>query len=124
MRRWRLRAPTGYNIRDDERRFCSAPAPGPGGTRFLLTLGLVRGLFGLMRLGWVEDNLLTPLAQIQQQVADQLTGAHTDLLVFNASCSGGDPMALCAGPSWPIPPPGARACAAAALGCTSRPSSS
>ena len=55
------------------------------------------GLFGLMRLGWVEDNLLTPLAQIQQQVADQLTGAHTDLLVFNASCSGGDPMALCAG---------------------------
>ena len=50
-----------------------------------------------MRLGWVEDNLLTPLAQIQQQVADQLTGAHTDLLVFNASCSGGDPMALCAG---------------------------
>ena len=78
----------------------STPAPhaGPGGTRFVLTLGAwFVGLFGLMRLDWVEDNLLTPLAQIQQQVADQLTGAHTDLLVFNASCSGGDPMALCAG---------------------------
>ena len=78
----------------------STPAPNaaPGGTRFVLTLGAwFVGLFGLMRLGWVEDNLLTPLAQIQQQVADQLTGAHTDLLVFNASCSGGDPMALCAG---------------------------
>ena len=78
----------------------STPAPNaaPGGTRFVLTLGAwFVGLFGLMRLDWVEDNLLTPLAQIQQQVADQLTGAHTDLLVFNASCSGGDPMALCAG---------------------------
>jgi exosortase/archaeosortase family protein len=77
----------------------STPAPNaPGSTRFVLTLGAwFVGLFGLMRLDWVEDNLLTPLAQIQQQVADQLTGAHTDLLVFNASCSGGDPMALCAG---------------------------
>ena len=78
----------------------STPAPdaNPGSTRFVLTLGAYFvGLFGLMRLDWVEDNLLTPLAQIQQQVADQLTGAHTDLLVFNASCSGGDPMALCAG---------------------------
>ena len=77
----------------------STPAPNaPGSTRFVLTLGAYFvGLFGLMRLDWVEDNVLTPLAQIQQQVADQLTGAHTDLLVFNASCSGGDPMALCAG---------------------------
>lgn len=75
-----------------------APNPATGSTRFVLTLGAYFvGLFGLMRLDWVEDNLLTPLAQIQQQVADQLTGAHTDLLVFNASCSGGDPMALCAG---------------------------
>lgn len=78
----------------------SAPASqaGAGGTRFVLTLGAYFvGLFGLMRLDWVENSILTPLAQIQQQVADQLTGAHTDLLVFNASCSGGDPMALCAG---------------------------
>ena len=75
-----------------------APNAAPGSTRFVLTLGTYFvGLFGLMRLDWVENNLLTPLAQIQQQVADQLTGAHTDLLVFNASCSGGDPMALCAG---------------------------
>ncbi|MDE0194850.1 MAG: hypothetical protein OXP08_04815 [bacterium] len=75
-----------------------APSADTGSTRFVLTLGAYFvGLFGLMRLDWVEDNVLTPLAQIQQQVADQLTGAHTDLLVFNASCSGGDPMALCAG---------------------------
>ena len=61
-----------------------APAANPGSLRFLLTLGAwFVGLFGLMRLDWVENVLLTPFAQIQQQVADQLTGAHTDLLYFN-----------------------------------------
>ena len=76
----------------------AAPDPGPGGARFLLTLGAwFVGLFGLMRLGWVEDRLLTPLAEIQQQVADQITGAPSDLVYADASCSAADPMALCAG---------------------------
>jgi len=52
------------------------------------------GLFGIMRLGWVEDNLLTPLAEVQQRVADQLTGAPSDMVYADPSCSGGDPMAL------------------------------
>ena len=50
-----------------------------------------------MRLPWVERTLLTPFAKIQQGVAEQLTGAPSDLVYANASCSGGDPMALCMG---------------------------
>ena len=69
-----------------------------GVLRFTLTLGAwFVGLFGLMRLGWVERNLLTPFAQLQQGVADQLTGAPSDLVYADASCSGGDPIALCVG---------------------------
>ena len=71
---------------------------GAGSTRFLLTLGAwFVALFGLMRLRWVEDNLLTPLAQVQQRVADQLTGSPSDLVYADASCSAADPMALCVG---------------------------
>ena len=93
------------------------PAANPGSLRFLLTLGAwFVGLFGLMRLDWVENTLLTPFAQIQQQVADQLTGAHTDLLYFNASCSGGDPMALCAGAILAYPATWGSRLRAAALG--------
>ncbi len=75
-----------------------ASSDGDGGLRFLATVGVwFVGLFGLMRLGWVERSLLTPFAKLQQQVADQLTGAPSDLVYADASCSGGDPMALCAG---------------------------
>ena len=56
-------------------------APEPGGTewnamlRFTLVTGAwFVGLFGLMRLPWVERAVLTPFAEVQQRVADQLTG--------------------------------------------------
>lgn len=80
----------------------AVPAPaGPasdGMLRFTLVTGAwFVGLFGLMRLPWVERTLLTPFAQLQQGVADQLTGAPSNLVYADASCSGGDPMALCAG---------------------------
>ena len=93
------------------------PAPaGPasdGMLRFTLVTGAwFVGLFGLMRLPWVERTLLEPFAQLQQGVADQLTGAPSDLVYADASCSG-DPMALCAGAILAFPPPGGgRGCAA------------
>ena len=72
--------------------------------RFTLTIGAwFVGLFGLMRLPWVERNLLTPFAEVQQDVADQLTGAPSDLVYADASCSGGDPMALCMGAIFAFP---------------------
>ena len=72
--------------------------------RFTLVTGAwFVGLFGLMRLPWVERVLLTPFAGVQQQVADQLTGAPSDLVYADASCSGGDPLALCAGAIFAFP---------------------
>ena len=80
-----------------------APAAG-GGLRFAVTIGAwFVGLFGLMRLGWVEHTLLTPFAQLQQRVAEQLTGVTSGLLYADASCSGGDPMALCMGAIFAYP---------------------
>ncbi len=72
--------------------------PSSGVLRFALTaVAWFVGLFGVMRLGWVERHLLVPFAQIQERVADQLTGAPTDAVYVDASCSGGDAMALCLG---------------------------
>ena len=82
----------------------------PGGAegnamlRFTLVTGAwFVGLFGLMRLPWVERVVLTPFAGVQQRVADQLTGAPSDLVYADASCSGGDPLALCAGAIFAFP---------------------
>ena len=92
----------------DDREPTAAPAArsgdGGGGLRFALTIGAwFVGLFGLMRLGWVEHNLLTPFAQLQQRVAEQLMGVKSGLLYADASCSGGDPMALCMGAIFAYP---------------------
>ena len=74
------------------------PDPASGVLRFALTAGAwFIGLFGLMRLGWVERQILVPFAQLQERVADQLTGVQTDAVYVDASCSGGDAMALCLG---------------------------
>ena len=82
----------------------------PGGAegnamlRFTLVTGAwFVGLFGLMRLPWVERVVLTPFAGVQQRVADQLTGAPSELVYADASCSGGDPLALCAGAIFAFP---------------------
>ena len=74
------------------------PPPSSGVLRFALTAGAwFIGLFGVMRLGWVERQILLPFAQLQERVADQLTGVQTDAVYVDASCSGGDAMALCLG---------------------------
>ena len=108
----------GGSSREDAAGAASAPAPGAAGgsaapagaaggdgmLRFTLTIGAwFVGLFGLMRLPWVERNLLTPFAEVQQEVADQLTGSPSDLVYADASCSGGDPMALCMGAIFAFP---------------------
>ena len=80
--------------------------PSSGVLRFALTAGAwCIGLFGVMRLGWVERQLLVPFAQLQERVADQLTGAPTDAVYVDASCSGGDAMALCLGAVLAFPAP-------------------
>ena len=72
--------------------------PPPGMLRFALTAAAwFIGLFGVLRLDWMERAVLEPMAQLQQRVADQLTGAPSNLVYADASCSGGDAMALCLG---------------------------
>ena len=73
--------------------------------RFTLVTGAwFVGLFGLMRLPWVERTLLTPFAKVQQGVADQLTGAPSDLSTpTRAAAAGTDPLALCAGAIFAFP---------------------
>ena len=94
-------------------------AEGDAMLRFTLVTGAwFVGLFGLMRLPWVERVLLTPFAAVQQRVADQLTGAPSDLVYADASCSGGDPLALCAGAMLAFPATWGARLRGAAIGFT------
>jgi hypothetical protein len=75
--------------------------------RFALTGGAwFIGLFGVMRLGWVERHLLVPFAQLQERVANQLTGVTTDAVYVDASCSGGTPWRFASGRFWRFRPRG------------------
>ncbi|MCY3846797.1 MAG: hypothetical protein OXH69_25025 [Acidobacteria bacterium] len=101
----------------------AAPATGKADGNAMLRFTLVTGawfvgLFGLMRLPWVERVLLTPFASVQQRVADQLTGAPSDLVYAGASCSGGDPLALCAGAIFAFPATWSSRLRAVAVGFT------
>ena len=71
-----------------------------------------------MRLPWVERVVLTPFAEVQQRVADQLTGAPSNLVYADASCSGGDPLALCAGAIFAFPATWGERLRGAAVGFT------
>jgi exosortase/archaeosortase family protein len=67
-------------------------------TRLILTVGSwVVGLFGLLRLDWVQQRVLLPLGAAQQQIAGDLMGASTTAVVVDISCTGADEMALCVG---------------------------
>ena len=76
----------------------SPAAPSSDVLRFALTAAAwFIGLFGVLRLAWVERTVLTPMAQLQQRISEQLTGAPPGVVYADASCSGGDAMALCFG---------------------------
>ena len=66
--------------------------------RFTLTVAVwVVGLFGLMRVGWVQQYLLLPFAGMQQRLAIDLMGAPPNVVVVDLSCTGADAIALCLG---------------------------
>ena len=78
----------------------------PGLIRYTVTTGAwIVGLFGVTRLEWTNSHVLIPLARLQQLVADQLTGATPGRVIVDASCSGGDAMALCLGAMLAFPAP-------------------
>lgn len=53
------------------------------------------GLFGLLRSGWVEVNLVLPLTRWQQATAELYAGQPRAPINVTAECSGTDVLALC-----------------------------
>ena len=55
------------------------------------------GLFGLLRLPWVEAHLLLPLTRFQGGLATAATGATALPVDVTLACSGADVLAVCTG---------------------------
>jgi exosortase/archaeosortase family protein len=55
------------------------------------------GLFGLLRLNWVEAHGLLPLTQLQGRLAVGLCGVPASPIDATLACSGADALALCVG---------------------------
>lgn len=70
-----------------------SPAP-----RFALTaLTCTFGIFGLLRLPWVEAAIVWPVTRLQGAIAAALSGARALPVEVTLACSGTDVMAMCAG---------------------------
>lgn len=61
----------------------------------LRALALSVGLFGLLRLAWVEANLLAPFTAFQAQLAAWSGSGQPSLVQVGLNCSGADALALC-----------------------------
>ncbi len=55
------------------------------------------GLFGLLRLGWIETHVVLPATVLQGGVAIQLFGTPVLPVAVTLACSGADALALCLG---------------------------
>ncbi len=89
----------------------------PPALRFLLGAAVwIVVLFGLMRLSWVQQNLLLPFAGLQLDFACALTGAPKNSVIVNESCTGSDALALCLGAILAFPTTWRRRLAGCALG--------
>lgn len=63
------------------------------------------GVFGLLKLGWVEAHALLPFTQAQGRVAETVFGAPALPIAITAACSAADALALCAGAILAYPAP-------------------
>lgn len=54
------------------------------------------GLFGLLRLAWIETWVLLPVTRLQGSMATALTGAPARPIDVTLACSGADALAICA----------------------------
>lgn len=67
-------------------------------TEFLLrAVAWSVGIFGVLRLGWVERHALLPLTQFQGYLAAGLCGAPARPVAATLACSGADVLAICIG---------------------------
>ena len=74
------------------------------------------GFFGLLRLPWVEAQVLWPFARLQGMVAVRMFGTPALPVEATLACSGADAMALCLGAICAYPVPWPRRLAGAAGG--------
>ena len=73
-------------------------------------------LFALVRVPWVQQNLLLPFAVLQGRVACALAGTAPNSVFVGLSCTGADPMALILGAVLAFPVAWSRRLRGAALG--------
>ncbi len=74
------------------------------------------GLFGLIRLAWVDQHLIASLVEFQKSVVFWYGTTPNAAITVNSSCSGADVMALCAGVLLAYPIAWTRRIAGAILG--------
>ena len=85
--------------------------------RFALQgLAWTLGLFGLLRLAWLETHAILPLTQLQARLAEAGFGAPALPVQVTLACSGADAVALCTGAMLAYPAPWRGRIAGAALG--------
>jgi exosortase/archaeosortase family protein len=75
-------------------------------TRFALrALATSLGLFGLLRLSWLETHVVLPLTRLQAQIAVGVFGGPAAPVEATLACSGTDAIALCLGAilAYPVP---------------------
>ena len=84
----------------------SAPAEPRRATTFLVAaLVWSLALFALLRIPWLEQRLVLPLTQLQQQAADYYAGGPAAPIAVTLECSGTDVLALCLGAILACPVP-------------------
>lgn len=74
------------------------------------------GLFGLLRLPWIETHAVLPFVRMQGALAVRLFGTPSLPVEATLACSGADAMALCLGAVLAYPVPWRRRLAGAAAG--------
>lgn len=74
------------------------PSPTSSASRYVLRAALTGlGLFGLLRVPWVEATIILPLTHLQGDAAVALMGAPALPLAVTLACSGTELFALCLG---------------------------
>ena len=74
-----------------------SPFRSPAGKFVAAAIGYSLGVFGLLRLSWVETHAVLPFTQWQGRVAAAAIGAPALPIDVGLACSGADAFALCAG---------------------------
>jgi exosortase/archaeosortase family protein len=60
-------------------------------------------LFGVLRVGWVEANVLLPLTRLQGTAAEGLFGTGDALIAVTLACSGAEALAACLAATYAYP---------------------